>query len=153
LQPFERFVIVHVLTECPHGPRRPGRKEILTLSLAKQICDEIEKGIPVRLACEAHGVSPSRFITKTTEKPAFGVAYARARRALCLIWLEKLETKNASSAMFFLERRFREEFGKPKDVEVNVAQCQASVGADELQELQRLAQRHRVPPAGTLKIG
>lgn len=103
-----------------------GRPTKLTPEIQKAICDMLEIAVAEKHAAEANGIAEQTFHEwmrrgEAGESPYddFYVAATRARaRAIPNLHIKALQGgKGSSQALWFLERRFREEYGPSQRIE------------------------------------
>lgn len=102
------------VTDSPAG-RNP--KPEIDPDVAKAICDNLELGMPLSFAAEAEGVSRSTVYRWRDEFEAFAgmVTRATAMGVKVLTTHALSGGKGSSAASWFLERRFREEYGNNRE--------------------------------------
>jgi hypothetical protein len=93
---------------------RPGKR---TPALEKQLLAVLSKGVPIRVACLAVGISEDSFADWRRKDPELErrVGQARGRMAARLVAkIEKQTEQNFSAAAWLLERNFPSDFARPE---------------------------------------
>lgn len=95
---------------------RPRKTEV-DPAIAKAICDNLELAMPLDLAAEAEGVGRSTVRGWMNDYPEFSgrVTRARAQGMKNLVVRSLKGGPGSSQATWHLERRYREDYGPPKN--------------------------------------
>jgi len=105
--------------------RKPGTPTSLTPSVQKAICEALEISVPEKYAAEANGVSEMAFHDWMRKgdrgiEPYLSfrkaVTCARAKAVQNLTKIALASGKGSSTATWFLERRYRADYGAKEQV-------------------------------------
>ena len=93
----------------------PARIQKRSLDITKEIIECVKNGEAVIYLCKKYSISTETFYRILKKKPELGAAYNAAKNDIHNHLVTKLwESKDPKSAMFLLERRFPNLYGRYK---------------------------------------
>lgn len=137
--------------------RPKGSSPLCTPETQKAICDALELSVPDKYAAEANGID-ERTLQKWVEKGADGtepyasfraaVTRARAKAVLNLTGRALRGEKGSAQATWFLERRYRKEYGPVQRIE----HAGPDGGPLQIEAAEHVAQAVRADPKALTEV-